>query len=313
MTEIKFWKPVGIAWERMVDILFRPFDFEKWMVMGFAAWIAGPGAGGGGGGGSGPTGNLGEGLGRGKDAFAEFWAEYGTLILTVGSAVLLVGIVIGVALAWVHARGKFIFLDNVIHNRAAIVEPWKKYRKQGNSLFLWNMAVGFIAILVLLVAIGLCAVMIWPMCANKSNIALGIVGIVFGAVSLIAYCLVFGYIGTFVYDFVVPIMLKYDIGIREAWSRFFVILKPGFWKFILYGLVRYLLGIGIGMAVMTAYIITCCCLLFVAAIPYIGTVLLLPVFVFYRCMGLEFMRQFGDEFSVDATEATMLEASKPAH
>ena len=307
MAEIKYWNPVRIAWERMVNVLFRPFELEKWMVMGFAAWFAGLNAGGGSGGSGGGSqpGSFGDGLSNGKEAFIEFWAEYGTLILTIGSGVLLLCIVFGVIFAWVAARGKFVFLDNVVQNRAAIVEPWKKYRKQGNSLFLWNLAVGCISLIILLGILAICIPMAWPMFASKTNIPMGIGAIVLGICLLMIYTLCLAYLEVFVYDFVVPLMLKYDIGIRAAWSRFSVILKPRFGTFIVYGLIRSLLSTGVGMALMAAYIMTCCCLLFLAAIPYIGTVLLLPILVFYRFLGLEFMRQFGDDFSVDNVNPTL--------
>jgi len=301
MAEIKYWQPVGRAWNRMCDILFRPFNFEKWLIMGFAAWIAGLNATVGSGGGVGRSGNFANKLESSKEAIAEFWAQYGVLIISIGGAALILCIALCIAFLWLHARGKFIFLDNVIHNRAAIAEPWKKYRDQGNSLFLWNLAISFIAIVTFLLLGGICLAMLWPMCVNKSNIPLGITGVVFGILSLLIYFLFFSYLKIFVYDFIIPIMLKYNIGIRAAWNRFFVILKPNFWRFILYGLIRYLVSWGVGLALAAAYLLSCCCLMFLALIPYVGSVLLLPVFIFFRYIGLEFLRQFGDDFDVCGT------------
>ena len=295
MLEIKYWEPVGVAWNRMKDVLFRPFNFEKWMVMGFAAWFAGLNTGGGSG--SSSWGNHQE-PSDVSQSLQQFWAEYSTVVLAVGGGVLIVILILGILFSWIGARGKFIFLDNVIHNRAAIVEPWKKYRIQGNSLFLWNLALSCIALILFLLILVICLPMAWPLFTNHSNILMGISGMVLGGCLLLIYVLCFSYLGVFVYDFVVPLMLKHNIGIRAAWTRFSVILKPQFGKFILYGLVRYALNLGVGMAMMAAFLLTCCCLLLVASIPYIGTVLLLPVFVLYRFIGLEFLRQFGEEFSL---------------
>ncbi|HWB59674.1 MAG TPA: hypothetical protein VG733_09280, partial [Chthoniobacteraceae bacterium] len=44
-------EPVGLAIERVKQVLFRPFDFGKWITIGFCAWLASLGGGGGGGGG----------------------------------------------------------------------------------------------------------------------------------------------------------------------------------------------------------------------------------------------------------------------
>ena len=45
--------PIGPAIERVKVMLFRPFDFGRWFIIGFCAWLAYLGNGGGGGGGGG--------------------------------------------------------------------------------------------------------------------------------------------------------------------------------------------------------------------------------------------------------------------
>ena len=45
---IEIFKPFGEAFELMKKILFQPFELRKWLVIGFAAWLANLGAGGGG-------------------------------------------------------------------------------------------------------------------------------------------------------------------------------------------------------------------------------------------------------------------------
>jgi len=44
---IEIFKPFGEAFELMQKILFQPFDIKKWLVIGFAAWLANLGGGGG--------------------------------------------------------------------------------------------------------------------------------------------------------------------------------------------------------------------------------------------------------------------------
>ena len=36
---------------------------------------------------------------------------------------------------WVSARGKFVYVDCIVRNRGAIVEPWNEYKREGNSYF----------------------------------------------------------------------------------------------------------------------------------------------------------------------------------
>src|SRR4029450_7389390 len=39
-SRIEIFKPFGEAFELMKKILFQPFDFKKWLVIGFAAFLA---------------------------------------------------------------------------------------------------------------------------------------------------------------------------------------------------------------------------------------------------------------------------------
>jgi len=38
-----------------------------------------------------------------------------------------------------RSRGKFMFLDNVVHDRAEVSQPWQDFRRLGNSLFLGSI------------------------------------------------------------------------------------------------------------------------------------------------------------------------------
>lgn len=48
--------------------------------------------------------------------------------------------------------------------------------------------------------------------------------------------------------------------------------------------------------------VTCCCACCLFAIPYIGTVVLLPIHVFTRSYSLYYLAQYGAEFEVIAAE-----------
>src|SRR5207237_826697 len=74
----------------------------------------------------------------------EQWKPWLVAVVVVG-ALLFFALVI--ALTWLKARGNFIFTDCVVRNQAAIVEPWREYRKEGNSYFLFLLAVMFAVLL----------------------------------------------------------------------------------------------------------------------------------------------------------------------
>ena len=118
--KIEIFKPFGEGFEWMQRILFRPFDIKKWLVLGFAAFIGGSWGGGGGG-----LGNLNrdafkEAAAQGRQPhFSDFW-PWGSVAFIVAVIVFLV---VTLLLMWVFSRGRFIFTDCVVKNRAAIVAP----------------------------------------------------------------------------------------------------------------------------------------------------------------------------------------------
>ncbi len=83
-----------------------------------------------------------------------------------------------------------------------------------------------------------------------------------------------------------------------AWREFGGLLADNAGLFTLYILFQIVLGMAIGIIVFGAIVITCCIAGCLMAIPYIGTVLLLPVLVFKRSYPLYFLRQFGPGYDV---------------
>jgi hypothetical protein len=57
-----------------------------------------------------------------------------------------------VLFAWLRARGRFIFVDCVVRNRAAIADPWKEFRAEGNSFFLFSLLVVLVLVSVIVIA-----------------------------------------------------------------------------------------------------------------------------------------------------------------
>ena len=78
------------------------------------------------------------------DKVVPWVSEHLTLVLTAGAAILLVGLALGILLTWLSSRGEFMFLDGVARDRAAVVEPWHRFRRLGNSLFVFRVILGLI-------------------------------------------------------------------------------------------------------------------------------------------------------------------------
>jgi hypothetical protein len=73
-------------------------------------------------------------------------------------------------------------------------------------------------------------------------------------------------------------------------------MNPG--SFFLYGILILVLGIAIAIAIIVIAAATCCVGLTLLIIPFVGSVLLLPVSYTYRAFSIEFLAQFGDEYDV---------------
>ena len=85
-----------------------------------------------------------------------------------------------------------------------------------------------------------------------------------------------------------------------------IAMYPG--EIVLYCLFLFVLAIATVLISCLVACLTCC----VAALPYIGTVILLPVYILLRSFSLCFLRQFGPEYDVWASGPETPPPSPPA-
>ena len=92
-------------------------------------------------------------------------------------------------------------------------------------------------------------------------------------------------------------MILRSCRIMAAWGLFRDIFKAHVGVFVLYLLFRFVLTLVISSIAMLACCLLCCTVL----IPYIGTVILLPVVVFWRSYSVHFLEQFGGAYRLFGT------------
>jgi len=150
--DIVFLEPLGQAWNRMKIALFKPFDLHKWFVVGFNAFLAGLLEMYNGSGGSQwrENSNFREFRGLPNRTWEWLMDNPGWFFAILIIAAFVIALVI--TLMWLSARGTFMFLDNVVHDRAEIAKPWNRYKKEGNSLFLWRLIFGLICFMLFIIA-----------------------------------------------------------------------------------------------------------------------------------------------------------------
>jgi hypothetical protein len=295
-----------------------PFRFEKWLVLGFLAFLDQCGRGGywgphaqwnadghshrhlaaalrrwagaDAGAGPGPAGDLAEAL---RGAFGWASAHAGWLV-----AAAVFGLVLALALAalvtWINARGTFMYLDDVATGRADIVRPWRQHAARADSYFAWRFGLGVLAL-------GLVAGVIALLVAVGHGYAYGRLGGVSGAAIGLALAPVFVILafaiplivlmGIALRDFVAPLQVSAGVTCGEAIRIFegLLVAQPG--AFVLYLLMKIGVVVVTGLAIVVGGCLTCC----IGFIPIVMHVVFQPFFFFERAWSVVLLRQMGHD------------------
>ncbi|NTV73312.1 MAG: hypothetical protein HGA66_03790 [Holophaga sp.] len=282
----------SFEWTRKV--LFDPFSLGKWCVMGFTSFLAALLSGGGL---NVPSGRPFRGAAKaaspleGLDEVRLWLLAHLGLIVALG----LLALALLVLLTWLGARGQFMFLDNVVNDRAEVSGPWNRYREHGNRVFLF---------LVVLQAAGLAVVAAgsyagWRIAgAGAADFEFGFQAVK-GILAAAALILPMGFAamlaGQILRDFVVPVMYLRGTTVGEGFGIWWRELVPGNGgSFVLFYLLKLVLSMAAGVAILLGTCLTCC----LAGLPYVGSVVFLPVAVFFRAYSLAFLGQCGEPWAL---------------
>jgi hypothetical protein len=287
-------------------ILFEDFEISKWFVLGFCAWLAGLGEG------AGMNFNYSPGSNTGEDIkeilpvqeIMNFILENAVLVGVIGvfSFALILGL--AVLITWLSSRGKFMFIDGIVKNRGAVTEPWHRFRGLGNNLFVARIILFTAASVLSLVILLVCFGIAWPDIKAETLSGSGITAIILGSISLFVLFLFFFIISLILGDFIALIMYRRGVPLSAALHIFRHRILPGnTGAFVLFYLLKLAMTIGAGLVLFIGACLTCCFLYCITALPYLGSVILLPVSVFFRSYSIFFLGQFGEEWSLfDAKE-----------
>jgi hypothetical protein len=287
--------PIGWAIERTKRVLFQPFDLTLWLTLGFCCFLAhlmqqSQG------GCQMPPGNWGTGPGGGGPTPAQVQNAMPTIV-AVGAILLLFIVGFIMLLTWLDSRGKFMFLDGVVLRRGAVVEPWKAFRAHGNSLFKFRVVVGFIVFVLIASIVAGSVAIAWPDIQAQRFGGAALTAIVLGSSTVVLLSITAAIIAVVLKDFIVPVMYARNQYCMPAWSIFRHELLAGrVGSFVLFYLMKLLLYLGVASIALAVTCATCC----IAALPYVSSVVLLPLFVFTRCYPLAFIEQIGPEWAIIA-------------
>ncbi|MGH2570447.1 MAG: DUF7544 domain-containing protein [bacterium] len=294
-VEIAYFDPLGRAWGRMKTCLFAPFDGRKWLVLGFTAWLAGMFENG--------NGTTGLDVPTDKESWSEWGGGAADQLAAIGMGIVavmavLAAVVLFLALLWLSSRFELIFLDNVVRNEGAVRAPWKRWAARGNSLFVWRL---FFSLVVLIVAGGvvLTGAVLTGVTAGVGLGELSWVTVVVFVAGLVGFVLLpAAYVNLFLGSFVVPIMFRFDVSASEAWRRFLPMLRDHLFHFLVYGIFYLVLNLMAVSFLVLVGLFTCCVGFLLIALPYVGTVFTLPIWVTLRAFSVEFLAQFDPQLAL---------------
>ena len=280
-----------------------PVRVEKWLVLGFLAFLDQCGralnGGGGGGGGDGHRGGWPGGAGGLAEKLTEAvntasaWLSAHAVEVTLGVILGLVAIagVLAVVL-WINSRGTFMYLDNVASGRFEITRPWSQHATPAQSYFGWRFGLSLAVIFVVLFGAGLVAVAAVAFVRGRLEGAAGgaaalallpVLLLLVLALPLLALASVA------LRDFVAPLQLATGLRCGQAARvlESLVTQHPG--AFVIYLLLKMVFSVGVGLVIFVGGCLTCC----VGFLPVVMQVLFLPLFYFERSWSLFVLRQMG--------------------
>ena len=280
---IEIFKPFGEAYDLTKEILFQPFDLKKWFVIGFAAWLA----------------HLGSGGGfnyrtsqQSEQKLSGIFAQVPHSLIVIGACLLaFVVVVLMVVFAWLRARGRFILIDCIVKNRGAITGPWREFRSDGNSYFFFAVVVGTVFAIV---AALLSLPFMLPIIRGVTFLHIHDVYLISTGVAWMLVIILVVLAWALIANFMVPIMYRRRCRAWEACGMVVSLIRSYPGEFVLYCLFIFVLAIAAAIVACLAICFTCC----IAAFPYVGTVILLPIFILLRSFSLCFLRQFGPDYDV---------------
>jgi hypothetical protein len=277
-----------------------PFRLDRWLALGFVAFLDQCGRTGGLGFNVPGPGGAGTGDGSGADVEAGLaWLAAHVLLVSVIAAVVLAFVVALTAVVlWVNSRGVFMYADLVASGRADVARPWRAHAAHASSYFAWSFGLAAATITaVLLLVLAIAASFLVLVRGQPPAMAAGI-AVVAGLVLLLLLVALAAVLASVALrDFVAPLQMASGRSCGEAMRLLFTLLRAHPGVFIVYGLLKLVFTMVIGILALLVGCCTCC----LGFLPVIAQTLLQPAYYFDRAWPLHVLRRLGyDLFATPA-------------
>jgi len=265
-------------------------------------------------------------------AFLDEPADY----IMVGIVGVIVIILMGI-FTWLSSRFRFIFIESIVKNDGSIKVPWANNKYIGNQLFLFYLfyLIAYLGVMGLIIFRGyvsLNALGVFDQHANI-NFFKAVASIIPHILLFILLLFVAGLIYFFVENLVTPIMFKKKQGFLACWNEANVLLKKNIGNFIAFFFINIGLGFGavmatglivlffviivfllgalvvmlatgilsilpLGLKVIMGFIFGLIAIVGLIGVYFIANMLLLPIAVFFRTLGLKFIAAIDTGYDV---------------
>lgn len=226
-----------------------------------------------------------------------------TWVLIVGAAVGVFCVLVAL-FVWLGCRGWFMFLDNVVHDRALIKAPWKEFSTHANSLFLFYLAMTGVMLLACVI-FAVPAYFAFPQGSGHDWTAY-IPLIILGS-ALVLFVLALGFVSFFTLEFGTLWMYRHGGSAWEAMWKVGQLATQYPLPFIGYFLLRFVMNILFIICGLLLGCLTCCLGFF----PYLNAVLNLPFSVYRGWYTIECFAQLGEEYDVRVPSLVLPPAPLP--
>jgi hypothetical protein len=269
-----------------------PFRFERWLVLGFVAFLDQCGRSGGSSFGVPGPGGFGEAGGAARDVERGVaWLAAHVVLVSLIAGVLLAFTVALIALVlWVNSRGVFMYVDNVKSGRADVARPWREHAAHASSYFAWSFGLSMATLTaVLLLVASMAAVAVLMVRGRPPTVVLGVAIVVALALVLLAVVLASALATVALRDFVAPLQLATGRPCGESIRLFAALLRAHPGVFVVYLLLKLVVVFAVGVAAMVVGCSTCCC----GFLPVVAQTVLQPAHYFERAWPLYLLRPLG--------------------
>jgi hypothetical protein len=315
---IDFTRACSTAWERTRIILFEPWDPVKWFVIGFNSFLALLAEGGVAINNSIPFQSQSQNYDRTYPSLPAFLHALKQSFSWVSSlaaspwfwaivAFALFYLVAWLVLNWVGCRGQFMFLDNIVRNRAAIVVPWQRYARQGNTWFLVQLALSLLTILLFAAGTAVFLALSWTwITAERNPAGAELVSLGIFVVGFMVLWIIYASVTYLIRSFVIPTYFRQTMSLGAAFATVGRLVISQFLSILAYLLVSFVLAFAAGILALLFLLATCCLICWLSCIPCLGSMalsfalcqIILPITIFFRCFQLDCLAQFGPECDV---------------